>query len=171
MIAVQVPELRYDMGPRVPLVVKGPGDLTPMRFPRATFVSVAGVPDFEMAFVYRRYGLSYTYFNLQPYGLSLVVRTYEKVTHDWRPLRRFLGKLRPFERQPFHYRIRQIYREKFGTELPADAFFLSLGDVPRISGWQLGAVGFAAVLWAVLFILFFLAPRRRRPPRAPVSSK
>jgi hypothetical protein len=162
MLIIQIPELRYDFGPREPVVVSGPEGLAPERFPRATFVSIKGRPDFERAFVYRRYGLSYTYFNIVPYGMRLVVRTYDPVTEKWRNLNRFLGKLRPFRRQPFHYRIRDIYLDKFDVEVPEGAFFLALGDAPRASGWQIAAVVFAAILWMVLFYVFFIFRRKRR---------
>jgi len=156
MIAVQVPELMYDLGPDRPFPIGNPEDLSTKRFPSATFVSVSGKPDFRNAFIYRRYGLSYTYFTLQPYGLRLIVRTHSRVTDEWKALERFLGKLRPFRRQPFHYRIRDIYQEKFQVTIPEDAFFLALDDVPRINGWQVGALAFGSLLWFVMFYVFFL---------------
>ena len=162
MISLQLPELQYDLGPSRPVVVTAPEELTAERFGRATFVSVAGKPNFERAFIYKRYGLSYTYFNIDPYGPRLVVRTYEEVTDEWENVNRFLGKLRPFEDQPFSYRIRQIYRDKFATDIPDGALFLALDDVPRLSGWQVAAVIFASVLWVVVFYVMFLF-RRRRP--------
>ncbi len=162
MIWVQIPELQYDLGPERPVEISGPEDLSIDRFRHATFVSIAGKPNFKNAFVYRRYGLSYTYFNIEPYGMHLVARTYEKVTDEWKGLNRFLGRLRPFRRQAFSYRVRKIYRDKFSVEVPQDAFFLSLDDVPRINGWQLGAVGFAGVLWVVMLYLFFLFRREGR---------
>ena len=156
MIKLQIPELRYDLGRQAPIVLSAADDLVPERFPRATFVSIAGTPDFEKAFVYRRYGLSYTYFHVEPYGMRLVVRTWDAVTDEWKELDRFLGKLRPFSRQPFSYRIREIHRDKFGIDLPSDAFFLALDDVPRLSGWQLGAALLASVMWLVMFYSFFV---------------
>ncbi len=156
MIGVQVPELIYDLGPKTPVTVSGSEELSHERFSRTTFVSIDGKPNFEQAFVYRRYGLAYTYFNIDPYGLRLVVRTYEKVSDDWKQLNRFLGKLRPFNHQPFYYKIRNIYDEKFEVEIPDDAFFMGLDDVPKLSGWQLGAVIFAGVLWVTMFYFFFI---------------
>ncbi|MEW6490411.1 MAG: hypothetical protein AB1578_21185, partial [Thermodesulfobacteriota bacterium] len=41
---LQIPELRYDLGPRTPAEVSGPADLAPGRFPTAAFVAVRGVP-------------------------------------------------------------------------------------------------------------------------------
>jgi hypothetical protein len=162
MIWVQIPELRYDLGPKRPLAITGPEELSDGRFRRSTFVSIHGKPNFERAFVYRRYGLSYTYFNIEPYGTRLVVRTYDKVTDEWKELSRFLGKLCPFKDQPFSYRIREIYRERFQVDIPENAFFLALDDVPRPSGWQFGAVAFAGVLWLAMFYLFFLYRRGGR---------
>lgn len=155
MIYVQIPELTYDFGPKKPQQVSGPEDLTSQKFSKTTFISIKGEADFENAFVYKRYGLSYTYFNIKPYGISLVVRTYEPVTDEWKDLKMFLGKLRPFNHQPFHYKIRDIYNEKFDIEVPDNAFFLGLDDVPKISGWQVGAVIFAFVLWFVMFYMFY----------------
>jgi len=163
MILVQVPELLYDLGPERPVPVVNSEDLSQESFRSATFVSVSGRPDFGNAFIYRRYGLSYTYFTVQPYGMRLIVRTHSRVTDEWRDLHRFLGKLRPFRRQPFHYRIRDIYQEKFRVTVPEDAFFLGLDDVPGINGWQIGALAFGSLLWGVMFYAFFLY--RSKPSR------
>jgi hypothetical protein len=162
MIWVQIPEILYDLGPKQPVNITDPDELSMERFGQAVFAAIHGKPDFENAFVYRRYGLGYTYFNVEPYGMRLVVRTYDKVTDEWKDLNRFLGKLRPFDGQPFSYRVRQIYDEKFQIEVPEKAFFLALDDVPRPSGWQLGAVVFAGVLWVAMFYLFFLYRRQGR---------
>jgi len=156
MVLVQIPEMRYRLGPKEPVVISEPGELSLGKFPGVAFVMIQGKPDFGNAFVYRRYGLSYTYFNLESYGMRLVIRTHRTVNPEWRQLDRFVGKLRPFRYQPFHYRIRDIYREMFGAMVPADAFFLALDDVPRLSGWQVGAVTFAALLWIAMFYLFFI---------------
>lgn len=166
----QVPELRYDFGSRQPAVVAGPADLVPGRVAGPTFAAVHGTPDFTRAFVYRRYGLDHTYFTVEPYGLRLVVRTYGTVSDEWHELRRFLGRLQPFAQQPFSYRIREIYREQMGVEIPEDAYFLALDDVPRPSGWQVGALVLSAVLWLGMAYGFFLwRPRHRRgtPPPPP----
>ena len=160
MIAVQVPELLYDLGSNAPVSISGPEALTKTRFPSTTFVSIKGKPGFEQAFIYKRYGLSYTYFNIEPYGMRLVVRTYEKVTDEWKTLKQFLGKLQSFERQPFHYKIRDIYKEKFQADVPENAFFLALDDVPRLSGWQVAAIIFASLLWLLMFYMFFFFRRR-----------
>ena len=165
MIVIQIPELQYDLGDPTPVTIAGPEELSSRRFPGTVFAAIQGKPDFQRGFVYQRYGLSYTYFNLVPYGVRLVVRTYEPVNEQWKELDRFLGKLRPFKRQPFHYKIRDIYKEKFDVDIPEDAFFLGLDDVPKLSGWQVGAVIFAGILWLVLFYMFFLFGRKKAKPQ------
>jgi hypothetical protein len=155
MIVIQIPELRYDLGDIRPIEISNPDELQKVRFGRATFVSVRGKANFEKAFVYQRYGLNYTYFIIEPYGLYLVSRTYEKVTDEWENLNRFLGKLRPFDDQPFSYRIREIFYDQYGDSIPQGAYFLGLDDIPKPSGWQIGAISFASVLWGVMFYLFF----------------
>lgn len=174
MITLQIPELQYDLGPKTPVQIASPHELTPKRFPYTTFVSIEGRPNFDKAFIYRRYGLSYTYFSVEPYGPRLVVRTYETVTDDWKQLRRFVGKLRPFGRQPFSYHIRAIYQDKMGVDVPDDAFFLALYDTPKVSGWQVGAVVFASVLWLAMVYAFFIHKWKKRgtakrPPWQAVS--
>ncbi|MFC1822405.1 hypothetical protein ACFL9T_06830 [Thermodesulfobacteriota bacterium] len=161
MLLVQIPELFYDLGPKSPLAISTPQGLSRDRIAGATFVSIEGKPDFKNAFIYRRYGLSYSYFTVEPYGMRLIARTHEEVTDEWNQLNRFMGKLRPFNRQPFHYRIRDIYQEKFQIDVPSDAFFLALDDVPKINGWQISAMVFAILLWLVMFYMFFLFGRRR----------
>ncbi len=156
MIVLQIPELRYDLDSSSPVEIASPEDLTRERFPGIHFVSVAGKADFEKAFVYQRYGLSFTYFHAQPYGMRLVIRSYDTPTEEWKRFERFLGKLRPFDRQPFSYKIRDIHRDLFQMEIPEDAFFLGLDDVPRLSGWQVGGVSFAGLLWGGMLYAFFL---------------
>lgn len=155
MAFIQVPELRYDLGRTTPLVIASPDDLDHRQFRQPAFVAVLGRADFSQAFTYQRYGLTFTYFTLKPYGIKIVVRTHERVTEEWPLLDRFLGKLRPFSEQPFSYRIEEIFREKNQVQIPPDAYFLALDDVPEVSGWQLGALIFSAVLWGVLLYLFF----------------
>lgn len=171
MITMQIPELQYDFGPKEPVLISRPDELTRQRFPSSRFVAITGKPNFDKAFVYQRYGLSYTYFNIAPYGPRLVVRTYDKVTDEWKKLRRFVGRLRPFNRQPFSYHIRDIYRDKQGVTIPEGAFFLALYDVPRLNGWQIGAVIFASILWFVmLYAFFFFKWKEARPePAEPAS--
>jgi len=162
MVVVQIPEMRYDLGEKKPVEIGSPEQLNPDRLERTEFASVEGRGNFERAFIYQRYGLSYTYFTIEPYGLRLVVRTYEKVDQGWNDLRRFVGKLRPFDDQPFSYRIEEIYQEQFQVTIPEDAYFLALYDVPRLSGWQLGGMIFAVLVWALmLYLFFFFKPKRR----------
>lgn len=162
MFLVQIGELRYDLGGKTPVAIDGVEQLKAQGGKGAVFASVRGRANFQRAFVYQRYGLSYTYFLLEPYHLGLVVRTYEKVGPEWEDLARFVGKLRPFDDQPFSYAIEKIYREQFGETVPPGAFFLGLYDVPKLSGWQVGAMAFAVVLWGVLFWLFFFFHPRHR---------
>ncbi len=160
MVLLQIPELSYDFGPKQPLEIAGLEELTSERLSKTTFVSIKGMPNFDKAFIYQRYGLNYTYFIIDPYGMRLVARTYEKVTDDWKNINSFLGKLRPFNKQPFSYRIRQIFKDRFQEEVPGNAFFLALYDVPEPNAWQIGAVIFSSLLWLILFYFFFI--RRRR---------
>jgi hypothetical protein len=171
MVLVQIPELRYDFGPTSPVTVSGPEDLSSTLFSRATFVSVSGTANFERGFVYQRYGLNYTYFTIEPYGMRLVARTYHKVTDEWKDLNRFLGKLRPFNKQPFSYRIRQIYRDNYKIDVSEDTFFLALDDVPKPSGWQVGAMLFAGLLWLIMFYMFFFYRGWRDKEKSTRSGK
>jgi len=160
MLAVQIPNWLYDLGPAKPLAIDSPEELERLGLRRSTFAAVEGRPDFERAFSYRRYGLTYTYFNLEPFGMKIVVRTHRPVNEDWKELNRFLGRLRPFGAQPFSYRIRAIYADKFRVEVPEGAFFLALDEVPRLTGWKIGAAVFGLVLGLVLVYLFFFWGRR-----------
>ena len=161
MVYVLLPELFYDLGPKQPLSISSPDDLKSKRPRGTTFVSLAGTPDFTKAFVYPRYGLRPTYFMLTPYDTLVVVRTYEEVNDDWKNINRFIGKLRPFDKQPFHYKIRDIYKEKFDLNVPENSYFLAMDDVPRIQGWNIAALVFACVLWLAMFFFFFIYRRRR----------
>lgn len=165
MIVVQIPELIYDFGPKQPKLISGLEALNQLDIKRTTFASLSGSPDFDQAFIYRRYGLDYTYFTIEPYGVRLVARTYDKVTDEWKDLSQFVGKLRPFNRQPFSYRIRQIFRDRFQMDIPENAYFLALYDVPKPSGWQIGALVFASVLWLVMFYMFFFFDWKRFSPK------
>lgn len=162
MVWIQVPELTYDLSDSKPLEIAGPDDLDPSRITGTTFAVVRGKPDFSEAFIYRRYGLDHHYFTVEPYGHQLVVRTYDKITDEWRGLNSFVGRLRPFEKQPFSRYIRGIYKDRFDVDLPANAYFLALDDVPRLSGWQMGGFMLAILMWLGLFWLFFLWRRGSR---------
>lgn len=156
MALIQLPELRYDLSEKTPMVIASPAELGRQQITRPVFVAVHGRADFANAFTYQRYGLTFTYFTLKPYGLDIVARTHDRVTDEWTSLDRFLGKMRPFTEQPFSYRIEEIFQEKKGEQIPAGAYFLALDDVPELSGWQVGAVIFSMLLWGLLFYLFFL---------------
>lgn len=62
MILLQIPELSYDFGAKLPLEISGPKQLQQEVIQRTTFASIAGRPNFERAFIYQRYGMRYTYF-------------------------------------------------------------------------------------------------------------
>lgn len=159
---IQIPEMRYDLGPKTPKAIESPEELAEAGITRATFVRLAGEGDFDAAHVYERYGLAYTYFLLKPYGRSVVVRSYEPVTEDWRTIRQFVGKLKSFDKQPFSYRVRENFRQQHGVEIPDDAYFLALYDVPKPDGWQIGALIFCGLLAVAMTYLFFFF-RRRKP--------
>ncbi len=165
MVVIQIPELRYDLGTKTPVAVADPGELDAKALNGSVFASVKGKPNFEQAFVYQRYGLGYTYFILEPYGLRMVVRTFEKVTEDWRNIDTYVGRLRSFDDQPFSYRIEEIFRDKYGKAVPEDSYFLALYDAPALNAWQIGAVIVATVSWgAMLYLFFFHRPKRRSAP-------
>jgi hypothetical protein len=156
MVWMQLPELSYDFGSKAPLEIEDPSQLASLHVSGNIFASVEGTPDFTNAFVYRRYGLDHHYFTIEPYGMKLVVRTYDEITEDWRQLTRFLGRLRLFDQQPFSHYIAAIYLDRFGVSIPADAYFLALDDVPKPSGWQIGGLILAGAIWLVMFWQFFL---------------
>ena len=166
MVAMQFPELRYDSGSKEPVQIQRPGDLSPDRLPPKVFASIEGRPDFSKAFIQQKYGLTYTYFAVQPYGLKLVVRTFDTVDEDWKQMDRLVGKLAPFDDQPFSYRISEIYETEFQETIPENAYFLGLYDVPKIDGFQLGAVIFASVMWIVMFLMFFVFKLKIPGPRS-----
>ena len=164
MASMQIPELAYDFGSKTPVEISSPADLNKGSVTGTVFASIEGSPDFTNAFVYQRYGLDHHYFTIKPYGMKLVVRTYDEITDEWRQISRFVGRLRPFDKQPFSRYIAAIYEERFGVMVPGDAWFLALDDVPKASGWQVGGLMLAVVIWIVLFWLFFLGGARRLSP-------
>jgi len=93
------------------------------------------------------------------------VRTYDKITEEWRQLNRFVGRLRSFDQQPFSHYIAAIYLDRFGVSIPPDAYFLALDDVPKPSGWQIGGLILAGVIWFFLLWLFFFRKRSFRARR------
>ena len=164
MAWMQVPELFYDIGSKTPLEINDPAQLNALKRSGTTFASIKGTPDFTNAFVYQRYGLDHHYFTVEPYGMKMVVRTYDEITDEWRQISRFVGRLRPFDNQPFSRYISAIYLERFGVTVPGDAWFLALDDVPRPSGWQVGGLILSSVIWVILFWLFFLGGGRKLSP-------
>lgn len=162
MPLVLVPEFRYDMGPKTPVDVKTPDKLSPERYSVSTFATVHGKGDFDKAFVYSRYGVPYTYFLLEGYGPTLVVRTAEKVDDDWKQIDRHVGRLRRYRRMPFSRTVRAVFMDRFDVEIPSNALFLARDDVPRLSAWQVAAAIFATLLWLILAYMFFVRGLVRR---------
>ncbi len=162
MVYIQLPELAYDIFSGDPIEIRSPDQLNEDRIGGAAFATVHGTPSVENAFVFERYGISFTYFTLEPYGVRMIVRTYDEFTQEMRNRTEFTGKLRPFDQQPFSYSIEDILMDNFGVEVPEHSFFLGLGDVPAIGGWQIGSFIFACLLFGVLFYFFFFF-RRGRP--------
>lgn len=167
LILLQAPELRYDLGPHRPLPISGLDGLKSRHFGRATFVSIAGTPEFRYGFKYPRYGLTMTFFNVQGYDLFVVARTFEEVDDDWSRINHLVGRLTHFDRSPFARRVRQAYQGQFGVTVPKGAYLLAMDDVPRVGGWQVAAVLVALAAWAAMFWTFFL---RKRRPVSPESS-
>jgi hypothetical protein len=163
MVRFQLPELRYDFGPHRPVEVKGVDDLSLERFRQPTFAAISGKPDLTKAAVYASHGVPFTYFLLEGYGSKIVVRTPELVQKKWADVDSHLGRLRPYRRMPFSRSVRSGFHQLFGMSIPEDAFFLARDDVPRPSGWNIGAIVYAGVLWCVLAYFFFL---RRHVGRA-----
>ncbi len=156
MIRFQIPELRYDLGSKTPIQVASPNDLSVERFASSTFAAVHGKPDLTKAATFAMHGVPFTYFLLEGYGPKLVVRTPEEVSEEWNQIDKHLGRLRPYHRMPFSRSVRAGFKTHFGMEIPEDALFLGRDDVPRLSGWSVGAVIFAGTLWCVLAYVFFL---------------
>ena len=157
MISLQIPEISYDLGAKIPIVISGPEELIPERFTHSTFAAIKGQGDFAKAFVYKTHGLSYSYFTIKAFGHEkVVVRTSEPITDQWNEFDRFVGRLRPFRQQPFSYRIKAILKDSFQIDLPDEAYFLALYDKPELNGWQVGAALFASLMWVLMFYLFFI---------------
>jgi len=155
MIAMLIPELRYDLGPKEPMVITSPKQLASVDFDRSTFVRIEGKGNFDRAFAYTSHGVSAAYFLLDPYAQRVVVRTYEKITGDWEKLDRFMGRLKRVRRMPFSRSVRGAFHDRFEVEIPDDGLFLALDDVPELSGWHVGAMIFAISLWCTLLYFFF----------------
>ena len=156
MIRFQMPELRYDLGSKTPIQITSPNGLSVERFPQSTFASVQGTIDLTRAATFAMHGVRFTYFLLEGYGPMLVVRTPEDIDEDWRQITTHLGRLKPYRRMPFSRSVRAGFRANFDVGIPEDALFLGRDDVPRFTGWSVGAMVFASVLWCVLGYFFFL---------------
>ena len=152
----QLSELMYDLGPQTPVEITSPDQLAFQNIGRMQFTAVVGEGDFEHAFVYKRYGISYTYFLVKPYGSKVVVRTYLKVTDDWKQLTKFLGKMQEYQRMPFSQTVRSIFKDKYDIDIPADAVCLRYDDAPAVSGWSVAALTFCVVLWCLMGYFFFI---------------
>jgi hypothetical protein len=161
MIGFQTPELRYDFGPREPVVIDSPEQLSVDRFGGSTFVSVRGRADLDKAAAFAKHGVAFNYFLLKEYGTTLVVRTPEKIDENWADIERHLGRLSPYRRMPFSRSIRAGFESLYGETIPDDALYLARDDVPRPNGWNIGAVVFAGLLWIVMAYFFFLYRPRR----------
>jgi hypothetical protein len=156
MIRFQIPELRYDFGTKTPMNVQSVDELSLERFPRSTFAKIRGKANFTNAATFAKHGVRYTYFLLDEYGNKLVVRTPEAVTEDWAGIDFHVGRLRPYHRMPFSRSVRAGFRKLFDVGIPEDAFFLARDDVPRPTGWSVGGMSFACILFCVLTYFFFI---------------
>jgi hypothetical protein len=156
MVRFQIPELRYDLGSKEPVSIESPGQLKQETSGHSTFASVKGKPDFTRAATFAKHGVQFTYFLLEGYDTKLVVRTSEPVTEEWTDIEFHLGRLRPYQRMPFSRSVRAGFRKNFDIGIPDGAFFLARDDVPKPSGWSIGATIFAGILWCVLFYFFFV---------------
>ena len=156
MILFQIPELQYDFGTNKPVSIKSVDELSIERFRGPTFASVQGKADFTKAASFSKYGVQYTYFLLNEYGNKLVVRTHEAASQEWERIEFHLGRLRPYDQMPFSRSVRAGFRNLFDIGIAEDAFFLARDDVPKLSGWSIGAVSFVSVLWCLLAYFFFV---------------
>lgn len=156
MVYFQIPELRYDFGPKEPVMIESPDQLAGALTGRQVFASVKGTINFNRAATFSKHGVRYTYFMLNEYDTALVVRTYETIDESWAEMDRHLGRLRKYRRMPFSRSVRAGFHKNFDVTIPEKAFFLGRDDVPKLSGWSIGATIFAVVLWCILVYFFFV---------------
>ena len=156
MVYFQLPELRYDFGPKEPVMIDSPEQLADALTGRQIFASVKGTINFDRAATFSKHGVRYTYFMLNEYDTALVVRTYETINEDWAGLDRHLGRFRKYRRMPFSRSVRAGFHKNFDITIPDSAFFLGRDDVPKPSGWSVGAAIFAVTLWCILVYFFFV---------------
>jgi len=162
MIRFQIPELRYDFGTKTPVEIASPNDLAAAGSSLPMLVSVRGAVDFDRAAVCASHGVLFTYFLLTDYGTTLMVRTPEQISDAWRDIDTHVGRLRPITRMPFRRTVRAGFEQNFGVAIPEEAFFLARDDVPKLSGWSIGATVFASTLWCILAYFFFVHGRLRQ---------
>jgi hypothetical protein len=134
------------------------------------FVSIRGKPDFSKAATFAKHGVRYTYFLLNEYGDKLIVRSPETPNEEWASIDLHLGRLRPYHRMPFSRSVRAGFAQIHDVNIPAQAFSLARDDVPRLSGWSLGGLIFAVVLWCVLVYFFFIHRRLFRKANVATAS-
>ncbi len=156
MIMFQIPELQYDFGTKEPLCIKSADELSIDRFPHSTFVSIQGKGDFIKAATFAKYGVQYTYFLLDGFDNKLVVRTHEAVSEKWENIEFHVGRLRPFDQMPFSRSVRGGFRKLYDVGIDEDAFFLARDDVPKLSGWSIGAVSLVSIIWCLMAYFFFV---------------
>ena len=162
MFRFQCPELRYDFGSKTPVMVEQEADIPPAAHHQSVFVSLKGTPDPGRAAVFAKHGVPFTYFMLEEYGTRVVVRTPEQFSDEWVSVDRHVGRMRAYATMPFRRSIRAGFRTNFDVGIPEDALFLARDDVPKVSGWSVGATIFAGLLWVILAYFFFLHRWLRR---------
>lgn len=102
---------------------------------------------------------------------------YGPVNDDWKKLNRFIGKLKPYGKMPFSDSVARAFKEQYDIDIKTNAFILLYDDVPEPDGWQIGALVFSSVMFAVLVFVFFFFPKIRRrlkngkPPDAALTAQ
>lgn len=159
----QIPELRYDHGPKTPVEIRGVDDLKPLAGKHSTFVAVHGKGDFDKAIIYKTHGQAYLYFLVKSYGETLVIRSYEKPTEEnedqWKRIDRWVGRLQPMRKMAFKGTVLGHFQREHGADVTLDGFFLARDDVPKVSGWQIGAISYSILLFLALLFFLFIRPR------------
>jgi len=162
LLYVQIPELRYDIGPAEPAEVHKVDDLKPFAGKHSTFVAIHGKGIFDKAFIYKTHGQAYLYFPVESYGETLIIRSYERPTEEnedqWQRIDRWVGRLQPLRKLAFKRHVLRAFKERYGVDVPADAFYLARDDVPKLSGWQIGAIVYAILLLIALLFFFYVRP-------------
>lgn len=107
--SLQIPELRYDLSGDAPLEIASPAELAALEGEQARFVAIGGKGDFRRGFQIQTHGVAMYFFTIHPYDMQVIVRSMEKPDEQWRRFDRFLGRLKPFRRQPFARRVEQAF--------------------------------------------------------------